>query len=69
MGCAADILHTACGQLLHDIKLIHDEEFMMNMFDDIANKIPKFKEFLKYESNNKKTEFISASQIKSVLYS
>ena len=37
MGRAADTLHTACGQLLDDIKLIHDKKFMMNMFDEIAN--------------------------------
>ena len=69
MGRAADILHTACGQLLDDIKLIHDKKFMMNMFDDIANEIPEFKDFLEYEFKNKKTEFISASQTKSVPYS
>ena len=69
MGCAADILHIACGQLLDDIKLIHDEKFMINMFDDIANEIPEFKDFLEYEFKNKKTEFISASQTKLVPYS
>lgn len=69
MGRAADMLHTACGQLVDDIKLIHDKRFMMNIFDDIANEIPEFKEFLEYEFKNKKTEFISASQTKSVPYS
>jgi len=29
MGRAVDILHTACGQLLDDIKKIHDKKFMM----------------------------------------
>jgi len=48
LGRAADILHTACGQPLNDIKLIHDKKFMMNMFDDISNELPEFKEFLKY---------------------
>ena len=48
MGRAVDILHTACGQLLDDIKLIHDKNFMMNLFDEISKEIPEFEEFLIY---------------------
>ena len=33
MGRAVDILHTACGQLLDDIKMIHDKKIMMSLFD------------------------------------
>ena len=39
MGRAVDILHTACGQLLDDTKLIHDKNFMMNLFDEISKEI------------------------------
>ena len=54
IGRAAGILHKACDQLLDDIKLIHDKKFVMNIFDDIANEIPEFKEFLEYEFKNKR---------------
>ena len=69
MGRAVDILHTACGQLLDDIKLIHDKKFMMDMFDELAEEIPEFKEFLDHEFKIKKTEFIKSSQTKSISYS
>ena len=69
MGRAVDILHTACGQLLDDIKMIHDKKFMMSLFDDIANEIPEFKEFLTYKFEEKMTEFIASSQTKSIPYS
>jgi len=69
MGRAVDILHTACGQLLDDIKKIHDKKFVMNLFDDMANEIPEFKEFLTYEFKKKQTEFIALSKTKSIPYS
>lgn len=69
MGRAVDILHTACGELLDDIKLIHDKTFMMNLFDDIADEIPEFKKFLDFEFENKMTEFVETSQTKSIPYS
>ena len=69
MGRAVDILHTACGELIDDIKKIHDENFMMNVFDEIASELPEFKEFLQYEFEKKKTEFIASSSTKSVPYS
>ena len=53
MGCAIDILHTACGEILDDIKLIHDEKYMMNIFDEIAEEIPDFKMFLSFNSRTK----------------
>ena len=69
MGHAVDILHTACGEILDDIKLIHDEKYMMNIFDEIAEKIQDFKMFLEFQFKNKKTEFIAKSKTKSVPYS
>ena len=69
MGRAVDILHTACGEILDDIKLIHDEKYMMNIFDEIAEEIQDFKMFLEFQFKNKKTEFIAKSKTKSVPYS
>ena len=63
------MLHTVCGQLLDNIKLIHDKNSMMNLFDDIAKEIPKFKEFVRFEFETKKTKFIASSQTKSIPYS
>ena len=66
MGRAIDILHTACGQLLDDIRLYHDESFMMPLFDELADELPKLKKFLTYQFKKKQTEFIQSSQTKSV---
>ena len=68
MGRAVDMLHTTCTQLLDDIKLIHDRNFMMKIFDEISNEIPAFKEFLVFKFKTKMTEFISKSQTKSIPY-
>ena len=68
IGRAVDSLHTACGQILDDIKLIHDEQFMMHLFDDLANELPEFKDFLKYQFEDEKIEFIAESKTKSVPY-
>ena len=69
MGRVVDILHTTCGHLLDDIKKIHDKTFMMNLFDNIAEEIPEFKEFLTYEFEKKQTEFIASSKTQSIPYS
>ena len=69
MGRVVDILHTTCGHLLDDMKKIHDKTFMMNLFDDIAEEIPEFKEFLTYEFEKKQTEFIASSETQSIPYS
>ena len=42
---------------------------MMNLFGDIASEVPEFKEFLQYEFEKKKTNFIASSSTKSVPYS
>ena len=68
MGRVCDILHNACITLLDDIKLFHDESYMMHLFDEIADELPEFKEYLKYQFQDKKTEFIKTSNTKSVPY-
>ena len=68
MGRVVDILHDACTHLLEDIKLFHDESYMMHIFDEIADELPEFRAFLKYEFEDKKTEYIKKSNSKSVPY-
>ena len=55
MGRVVDILHDACSHLLEDIKLYHDETYMMHIFDDIVDELSEFRDFLKYQFEDKKT--------------
>ena len=41
---------------------------MMHIFDEIADKLPEFRDFLKYKFKDKKTEYIKKSNSKSVPY-
>jgi hypothetical protein len=68
MGHVVDILHDACSHLREDIELYHDESYMMHIFDEIADELPEFRDFLKYQFEDKKTEFIKSSNTKSVPY-
>ena len=68
MGRAVDILHTTCGKILDNPKLIHDEYYMMHLFDEIADELPEFKKFLTYKFDEKQTEFIKSSQTEAVPY-
>ena len=61
MGRVVDILHIACGELKDDIKLIHDQTYMMNIFDKIAEEIPEFQDFLTNQFKHKQIEFIKSA--------
>ena len=67
MGQSLDMLHTTSTQLLNDIGLIHEETFMMHLFDEWSAELPWFKEFLKYKFHDQMTYFITASKNKTVL--
>ena len=68
MGRAVDVLHDACTELINDPKLYHDETYMMHLFDDIADEIPEFKDFLQYKYEDQVTTFVATSNSKSVPY-
>ena len=66
MGRAADLTHGACKDIVDDVSLIHDESFMLHIFDDLRSELPEFDAYLKYEFENKKTEYVEASSTKAV---
>ena len=66
MGRAMDLIYDACQDILADNSLIHDESFMLHIFDELAEEIPEFKAHLDYEFENKMTEFVKISETKPV---
>ena len=49
MGCAIDILHTACNNLFDDPRLINEKSFMMHIYDPLMDEIPEFKYYMDYQ--------------------
>ena len=66
MGRAVDLIHSACNDIIDDIALIHDESYMLHIFDELLIDLPEFKAFMDYEFKNKMSEFVQASQTKAV---
>lgn len=55
MGLTVDLLEDAFSQIENDGKLILNEEFMMNIFCPIMDKIPPFQEYLQHMFEEKRT--------------
>lgn len=66
MGRAVDLIHGACNEIVGDVSLIHDESFMLHIFDDLRSELPEFDAYLKHEFENKKTECVKASSTKAI---
>ena len=66
MGRAIDLIHCACKEIVDDVSLIHDESFMLHIFDELLEELPEFKAYLEYEFKDKKLEYVEASQTKAV---
>ena len=66
MGQAVDLIYHACGDIVHELLLIHDESFMLHILDDLLEELPDFEAHLDYEFKNKKSEFIETLQTKAV---
>ena len=66
MGRAVDLIHGACKEIVDDVSLIHDESFMLHIFDNLRSELPEFDAYLKYEFENKKTEYVEASSTMAV---
>ena len=57
MGRAVDLIHSACNDIIDDITLIHDESYMLHIFDELLIDLPEFKAFMDYEFKNKMSKF------------
>ena len=66
MGQDIDLIYHACRDIVHEPLLIHDESFMLHIFDDLLEELLEFEAHLEYEFKNKKSEFVEASQTKVV---
>ena len=66
MGRAIDIIHSACKDILEDMSLIHDELYMMHIFDGITVEIKEFKDYLTSEFETKTSYYVKKSKSKAV---
>ena len=58
MGRAVDLIHSACKDIVNDVTLIHDKSYMLHIFDEFLVELPKFKAYLEYEFESKKSDFV-----------
>ena len=62
MGCAIDILHTACNNLIDDPRLIHDKSFMMHIYDPLMDELPEFKYYMDYQCKDLTSHYAVSSK-------
>ena len=68
MGRAIDCLYEACDDILDDVELIHDKNYMLQIWDDIASELTEFREYLDEMHENRMTKFIPESKHKTIPY-
>ena len=66
MGHAIDLIYQACQDIVDDVTLIHDESYMLHIFDEFLEELPEFKAFIEYEFENKMSDYVVASNTKAV---
>ena len=58
MGRAVDMIHSACKDIIDNFTLIHNDFYMLHIFDKLRNELPEFKAFLEYEFESKKSAYV-----------
>ena len=66
MGQALNLIHDACQHLVEDPGFIHNELFMMHIFDKLLEELPESKAHLEYQFENKTTDFVEKSETKAL---
>ena len=66
MGRAVDMIHSACKDIIDNVTLIHNDLYMLHIFDELRDEIPELKEFLEYEFENKKLAYVEESKEKAI---
>ena len=61
-----DAAVAVCQDIVDDVTLIHDESYMLHIFDEFLEELPEFKTFIEYEYENKMSDFVVASNTKAV---
>lgn len=68
MGRVIDALHSACLDILNDNQLIHDKSYMMHIFDEFAEELPPFKEYLQKMFEEKTSNYVVKREDKALPY-
>ena len=68
MGRAIDCLYEACDEILDDVQLIYDKDYMLGLWDDIALELPEFRKYLDEMHENRMTKFIPETTHKTMPY-
>ena len=58
MGRAVGMIHSVCNDIIDKVTLIHDDLYMLHIFDELRDELPEFKAFLDYEFENKKSAYV-----------
>ena len=66
MGRAVDMIHSACKDIIDNFTLIHNDLYMLHIFDELRDELLKFKALLEYEFENKKSAYVEESKEKAV---
>ena len=66
MGRAVDMIHSACKNIIDNVMLIHDDFYMLHIFDKLRDELPEFKAFLEYDFENKNSVYVDESKEKAV---
>ena len=69
MGRVADALHGMCLDVLNDLSLVHDRSYMMHIFDDIADELPPFREYIDLMFTKKSSNYVVKRDDKALPYS
>ena len=55
MGRVLDLIYNTCKDIVANVSLVHDNSFMLHLFDELCEELPEFDAYLKNEFENKKT--------------
>ena len=61
-----DMIHSACKDIIDNVTLIHNDLYMLHIFDELRDELREFKTFLEYESENKKSAYVEEIKENSV---
>ena len=62
MGHAVDMIHSVCKYIIDNVTLIHNDLYMLHIFDELRDELPEFKALLEYEFQNKKSAYVEESK-------
>ncbi|KAL7546176.1 hypothetical protein ACHAWF_015185 [Thalassiosira exigua] len=66
MGRAMDLLLDACEEILEDTKLIHDRSYMMELYSELADELPEFRDYLSKQFEDSTSHIVETSRTKAV---